>query len=157
MWSYLLPTITEWKKALPHFFASKSRRTMWAIGVLVLSLTVTTLSAQPNKTVEASYEKTKSPDSKNSSIRTVESSNQVNITQPPSQPQTQAAAIIDVNNQSISVPPNSSVHKTIQSDDGQTKLNVSIDASSTDNQSTSSSSVQLNVRSEQETTIENSE
>ena len=126
---------------------------MWAIGAFVLSLTVTALSVQSHKATEASYEKTKSTNSNSAPIQPLEQSS----IQTPLQPQSQAATTIQVNDQSIPVPPNSSVHKTIQSDDGQTKLNVSIDASSTENQSSSSSNVQLNIRSSQETTIENSE
>jgi hypothetical protein len=162
MWGYSLPSVIHWKSILPYIFASKGRATTWAIGALVVSLTVTALSMQPHKPTDGSYEKKVLPNPTKSSANIFISPPPVaateNIVPPSAQPhQEQSTTNIRINNQSISVPADSSIHKIIQSDDGKTKLDVSIDASSTNTQSNSSSTVQLNVTSKQEAVIENSE
>jgi len=162
MWSYS-SSITRLKIAIPYLFASKVHRTMWAIGAFALFATVAPLSLHSSKATQTSYDKVQPVDIKLPSANSKTSANQSDIvetsTNTSAQPdQSRSSSTVRINNQSIQLPPNGSIHKTIQSDDGQTKLNVSIDTSSTtDNQSNSSTSVQLNMSSEQETTIENSE
>jgi hypothetical protein len=159
MWGYSLPFIHRIKTTIPYLFASKAHRTMWGIGVVAVLVTTSLSGLQARNTDQSSYDMAKSIKLNQPSASTKtpgQSSTVETITNTSSPGQSQSTTNVRVNDQTIPIPPNGSVHKTIQSDNGQTKLNVSVDVSSSA-QSTTSSSVQLNVSSQQETTIDNSE
>jgi hypothetical protein len=135
---------------------------MWVIGALAVLATTSLAGLQTRDTNQSSYNTAKSIeiDMPSTSVKTPDQSSTIETTSntTPQADQNQSTSNVRVNNQTIPLPSNGSIHKTIQSDDGNTKLNVSIDASSsTSNQSNSSTSVQLNMRSDQSTTVDNSE
>jgi hypothetical protein len=160
MWGYSLPFINRIKTTIPYLFASKAHRTMWSIGVVAVLVTTSLSGLQARNTEPPSYNTAKSTEinQPSATTQTPGQSSIVETMTSTSSPadQSQSTSSVRVNDQTIPIPPNGSVHKTIQSDNGQTKLNVSVDASSSALSNTSSS-VQLNVSSQQETTIDNSE
>lgn len=135
---------TRLKNSLPYIFTKRAHKIMWAIGALVLSVTVPFLNSQFQTDTDASY-KSVQP------TKTAAGSHDVEINS------TNNSSSVRINDQIIPVPPNGSVHKTIQGSGGQMKLDVSIDTSSSSDQSNSSTSLHMNVNSQQETTIDNSE
>jgi len=136
------PSVSRLHNALPYPFSKRAHRTVWAIGALVLFLTVPFLNSKfqthaspPDKTIQPVGSAT--PHAK---IKLQDNSSTVRI-----------------NDQVIPLPADGSIHKTIHSDGGQTKVDVSVDASSSGDQANSSTNFQLNINSQQETTINNSE
>jgi hypothetical protein len=160
MWGYSLSSINRIKTTIPYLFASKAHRTMWIIGALAVLGTTSVVGWQARSTNQPPNNTAKSIEINvpPASVKTSDQSSTVETVTntSPQADQSRPSSSVRVNNQTIPIPPNGSVHKTIQSNDGQTKLNVSVDASSSTS-SQSNSSVQLNVTSSQEATIDNSE
>lgn len=67
-------------------------------------------------------------------------------------------AKVTIDGQNVPVPPSGEVHKSVETPSGTTKIDVSVDSSSSGNSSIqSSSSVNLDVRTSSEEVIDNSE
>lgn len=179
MWSYSSPDkehtkTADWMRGiLSH---NKSKYTLAAIVgvsiVLAISFFVMYSNATPVSNVVTNqdiYEPTKpapvkpaDPDPEPKPIKQVDNKSTTNVnatinnsSKPVSTP---VKTNIRVNNQKVAVPDNGSVDKTIESKDGNTSIDISLDSNSNGSTQTNSyTNIQLNTTTRSEMSVENSE